>query len=169
MNSLHTYIPQDRLRALARGGNLPNRCAGSALFADISGFTPLTEALVNSLGPRRGAEELSVHLNTVYDALVGILEQHGGSVISFAGDAITCWFAEGPQPQAGQQPSAVRALSAAVQMQTAMRAFPDLAIKISISSGPARRFVVGNPDIQLLDTMAGATLREGRTRCNVFR
>ena len=37
--TLHTYLPQDRLRALARGETLPDRTTGSALFADISGFT----------------------------------------------------------------------------------------------------------------------------------
>jgi len=38
---------------------------GTVLFADISGFTPLTEALVRTLGPRRGAEELARQLNEV--------------------------------------------------------------------------------------------------------
>ena len=54
MNALATYLPQDRLRALARGEALPDRTHGAALFADISGFVPLTEALTHELGPRRG-------------------------------------------------------------------------------------------------------------------
>ena len=95
MNTLHTYLPQDRLRALARGETLPDRTTGSALFADISGFTPLTEGLRDSLGPRRGAEELTKHLDTVYTALITEIERYGGSVIGFAGDAVTCWFDEG--------------------------------------------------------------------------
>jgi predicted ATPase/class 3 adenylate cyclase len=152
MNSLSTYLPQDRLRALSRGETLPNRTRGTALFADISGFTPLTEKLTNELGPRRGVEELSSRLNQVYDALIGALEQYGGSVIGFAGDAITCWFDEQIQN------SEVRSLNSAIAMQTAMQAFPDLALKIAVASGPARRFVVGDPDIQLLDTLAGTTL-----------
>ena len=36
------YIPGDRRRALAAGVELPDRVHGAALFADISGFTPLT-------------------------------------------------------------------------------------------------------------------------------
>ena len=47
--ALSTYVPQDRLRALASRETLPDRTSGSALFADISGFTPLTEALRDSL------------------------------------------------------------------------------------------------------------------------
>ena len=49
MNNLHTYLPQDRQRALSRAEILPDHATGAALFADISGFTPLTETLTNSL------------------------------------------------------------------------------------------------------------------------
>ena len=35
----------DRCLALVQGTTLPERTRGTALFADISGFTPLTEAL----------------------------------------------------------------------------------------------------------------------------
>jgi hypothetical protein len=45
--TLHTYLPQDRLRALARGETLPDRTRGSALFADISGVTALTKSVRN--------------------------------------------------------------------------------------------------------------------------
>ena len=55
-STLSAYLPQDRRRALALGHTLPDRTHGAALFADISGFTPLTEALAQALGPRRGAE-----------------------------------------------------------------------------------------------------------------
>ena len=35
------YIPLDRRYALARGDSIPDRVTGAALFADISGYTPL--------------------------------------------------------------------------------------------------------------------------------
>src|SRR5690349_12749796 len=92
MEIFSAYIPNDRGRALARNALLPERGAGAALFADISGITPLTEALTRTLGHRRGAEELTVHLNPVYQALIQEVERYAGSVIGFAGDAITCWF-----------------------------------------------------------------------------
>src|SRR6185436_17437401 len=94
MNLLAAYLPADRLHALAGGATLPSRARGTVLFADISGFTPLTEALVRTLGPRRGAEELARQLNEVYDALIAEVDRYGGSVIGFGGDAITCWFDE---------------------------------------------------------------------------
>ena len=49
MEFLYAYIPQDRRRALTQGITLPERTTGAALFADISGFTSLTEALVRLL------------------------------------------------------------------------------------------------------------------------
>src|SRR6266436_8685690 len=92
MEGFAPYIPMDRRQALARNLALPDRSEGTALFADISGFTPLTEALTRTLGHRRGAEELTTHLNSVYRALIQEVDAYGGSVIAFAGDAITCWF-----------------------------------------------------------------------------
>jgi class 3 adenylate cyclase/tetratricopeptide (TPR) repeat protein len=172
MTTLHIYLAQDRLRVLARGESLPSRTSGSALFADISGFTALTEALRNSLGARRGAEELTRQIEAVYSALITQIELFGGSVIDFAGDSMLCWFdnlspigkdAEGLGPVAAQ-----RAVACGQALQTAMRAFASivlldqsiiaLTLKVAIASGPARRFVVGDGNIQQLDTLAGATV-----------
>ena len=153
------YIPMDRRQALARGESLPDRTRGTALYADISGFTPLTEELVRSLGPQRGAEELTRHLNAVYDALITELHNYAGSVVSFNGDAILCWF---------DGDDGARATACALAMQKAMEQFTNVSIpsggsvslgmKTSVASGPARRFLVGNPQIQIRDVLAGAIL-----------
>src|SRR5258706_8707794 len=92
MEALAAYIPIDRYLAMAGGQSLPDHSHGAVLFADISGFTLLTEALTRELGPRRGAEELTQQLNAVYGALIAEVDAYRGSVISFSGDAITCWF-----------------------------------------------------------------------------
>ena len=89
---LHAYLPQDRQRALANHSTLPDRANGAALFADISGFTALTELLREKLGARQGAEALNTQLGAVYSALITQVEKYGGSVIGFAGDAMMCWF-----------------------------------------------------------------------------
>lgn len=150
--ALHHYVPQDRLRALRRGEALPERAEGAALFADISGFTALTETLCRLDGERRGIEALSQRVNAAYDALIGEVERFGGSVIGFAGDAVTCWF----DTQDGA--ASERAAQAARAMQGAMARLPDLALKVAVASGPARRFAVGDPAIQRIDALAGATL-----------
>lgn len=167
---LAAYLPQDRVDALANGVPLPDRTDGSVLFADISGFTPLTEALTNAYGPRRGIEEVSRQINAVYDALIVAVDRFGGSVIGFAGDAITCWF--------GGQEAAPRAVACGFAQQIAMQTFralplpkgatATLAIKVAVATGPVRRFVVGDPTIQRLDTLAGATVArigEGEHLC----
>lgn len=150
--ALHHYIPQDRLHALVQGRSLPERTQGTALFADITGFTALTEALRSRHGERRGIEELMLQVNAVYGALIGGVEAQGGSVIGFAGDAITCWF-----DQADGQP-ALRAAHAARAMQAAMAPFEGLSVKLAVATGAARRFAVGDPCIQLIDSLGGATL-----------
>jgi adenylate cyclase len=168
-HTFNVYIPRDRWQALLLGELLPDRTHGSALFADISGFTPLTEALTRALGPRLGAEELTHQLNRVYDALIAEVERYDGSVIGFAGDAITCWFAGNAGDASGVAGDApLRATSCAFAMQQAMQQFKSvslpggetvaLAVKASIASGPARRFLVGNPEIQYIDALAGGTL-----------
>ena len=58
------------------------------LFADISGFTPLSIKLAE-MGPE-GAEELDRILNQFYGKLVEIIDQQGGDIIAFAGDAAIC-------------------------------------------------------------------------------
>ena len=153
MHRLGTYLPQDRLRAVQNGETLPSRTQGSAIFADISGFTPLTEKLTYTLGPRKGVEALSHQLNAVYGALIDQVEGYGGSVISFAGDSILGWFEE-----PGSASSALRAVTCAQGMQAAMREFSELSLKVVITSGPARRLVVGDPNIQVIDTLAGRTV-----------
>ena len=150
------YISRDRRRALAERVELPDRVQGAALFADISGFTPLTEALADELGPLRGAEELTVRLNLVFHAVISELDRLGGDVISFSGDAITCWLD-------GDDGS--RATACAFAMQEAMERISDvvtpaamdvrLAMKVAVAVGPARRFVVGDPELQLIDVLAG--------------
>ncbi|MBK9604417.1 MAG: tetratricopeptide repeat protein [Anaerolineales bacterium] len=134
---------------------LPDRTTGSALFADISGFTVLTESLRKALGARQGAEALSRQMEEVFSALVAEVEMYGGSVINFAGDSMLCWFDRGIHEI---QASSSSALSAAMGMQNVMQTFSNLALKVSIASGNSRRFVVGDETIQRLDVLAGATI-----------
>ena len=156
---MRCYIPTDRLRAMALGKDLPTRAHGTALFADISGFTPLTEALLNDLGPQRGPEEVTRYLNTVFDSLITRLDHYSGSTLVFSGDAITCWF---------DGDNGLRAVTCAVEMQAAMKQFVEiitpsgkkiaLAMKVGIASGRVRRFLVGDPNLRIFDILAGRTL-----------
>jgi class 3 adenylate cyclase/tetratricopeptide (TPR) repeat protein len=150
------YIARDRRRALADRVEMADRVRGAGLFADISGFTPLTEALAGELGSQRGSEELTANLDRVFHAVIAEVDAYGGDVIYFSGDAITCWID-------GDDGS--RATAAAVGIQEAMDRVgtittPNgttvrLAVKVAVAVGEARRFVVGDPTIQLIDVLAG--------------
>jgi class 3 adenylate cyclase len=60
--------------------------AAVVLFADISGFTALTE----SLGEKDpiGVETLARILNEYFGQLIDIIQEYGGDVVKFAGDAL---------------------------------------------------------------------------------
>jgi len=153
------YIARDRRWALSTHRDMPDRVEGSALFADISGFTPLTEALANELGSQRGSEELTANLGRVFHAVIEELHRRGGDVIYFSGDAITCWL---------DGDDGTRATAAGLAMQAAMAreglittpagTHVQLALKVAVAVGRARRFVVGDPQVQLIDVLAGAMI-----------
>jgi class 3 adenylate cyclase len=64
----------------------PREFLGVVLFADISGFTALTEKLALE---GNGAEKLSRKLNFLLGLLINEVETYGGDVVKFSGDAVT--------------------------------------------------------------------------------
>jgi class 3 adenylate cyclase/tetratricopeptide (TPR) repeat protein len=150
------YIAGDRRRALAAGTTLRSHVYGSALFADISGFTPLTEALAHELGSQRASEVLTGHLNRVFHAVIAELDRYGGEVIYFSGDAITCWLDEDDGSRAAATGLAMlAAIEREGRVTTPGGQEFQLALKVAAAVGTARRFVVGDPEIQYMDVLAG--------------
>lgn len=91
LHSWLSYLPPHLVTALlAYPAHVPHeqlrRTQAVALFADLSGFTPMSESL-GILGPR-GTEELSQILNRTFGAMIGIIHVYGGSIGKFAGDAL---------------------------------------------------------------------------------
>lgn len=60
--------------------------SAAVLFADISGFTSLTERLAQE-GPE-GSERLTAVLNSYFSGLIELVAAEGGDVVKFAGDAL---------------------------------------------------------------------------------
>ncbi|MFN7973970.1 MAG: tetratricopeptide repeat protein [Acidobacteriota bacterium] len=60
------------------------------LFADISGFTALTERL--QARGREGAEEMAAVVTRAFRPAIRAVERASGSIINFGGDAIFCMF-----------------------------------------------------------------------------
>lgn len=150
------YITVDRRRSLAQGRGLPDRVHGSALFLDISGFTSLTEALLAQVGTRRGADVVGEVLERVFESVLDRVHRWGGDAISFSGDAVTCWF---------DGDDGLRAAACGLQIQdvmgtvgrvpTASGGSAELRAKVAIAVGGARRFVVGDSRVQLIEVLAG--------------
>jgi hypothetical protein len=165
-HNLDAYIPGDRRRALAPGPRCPTASGARRCSRTISGFTALTETLANELGPQRGAEELTANLNRVFAPLIAEVERFGGHVIYFSGDAITCWL---------DGDDGARATACALEMQGTMGRLGEVGHAGGHESpacdegrrcgrGDARRFLVGDPDVQLIDVLAGPTDRRARDR-----
>jgi class 3 adenylate cyclase/tetratricopeptide (TPR) repeat protein len=95
LRTLASYVPVLIQRRF--GASVPSRTepvldhfAAAVLFADITGFTALTERLA-AHGPA-GAEELTRLLNAYFDQLITLILAHGGDILKFAGDAqIAVW------------------------------------------------------------------------------
>ncbi len=162
------YLPQEWREALCHGEELTEKAEGAVLYADISGYTPMAEALARVYGLRQGAEELPKVIDNIYNQLIAEVDRFHGSVIDFSGDAITCWFddhTKGVEPMAS---GCWRAAECGLAMQAAMKSINTVnipgqspiqaAAKISIATGPVRRLVVGNPAIQRFAVMAGETV-----------
>ncbi|HKC27950.1 MAG TPA: adenylate/guanylate cyclase domain-containing protein, partial [Jatrophihabitans sp.] len=150
------YLAADRRDALRAGVSIPERVRGAGLFADLSGFTPLTEAMHAEYGSSRGAEQLTAALDTIFTAVLDELHRHGGNVVYFSGDAVTCWLEGDDGRLAVACASAMQRAIGQVQeiVLPSGRTFR-IGLKITVAVGAARRFVVGDPDIQLIDVLAG--------------
>lgn len=88
---LASYVPrliQNRIIADPSPIEFPvsDELQAAVLFADISGFTRLTERLAER-GPT-GVETLARVLNEYFGQLIDIIHEYGGDVAKFAGDAV---------------------------------------------------------------------------------
>jgi class 3 adenylate cyclase len=124
------YIPPSLARALLAVPTLAplvEQFLAAVLFADISGFTPLTEALAQR--GAEGPEEMTGLLNAYFSRLIVAIEAEGGEVVKFSGDALTALFPATAEP-AGH--AARRAVQAAAAMHALMGDFATL----PTSAGP---------------------------------
>jgi adenylate cyclase len=133
------YMPLDVVRPLVDSGIEP-RPGGkltevTVMFADLPGFTELTE----QLGP--GVEP---HLTSFLTLAVSAIHAEGGTVDKFIGDAVMAiWNAPNEVPD-----HALRACRAAAAIRMAMHALPAISpdrdivrVRIGINTGTA---IVGN-------------------------
>ncbi|WP_306590307.1 adenylate/guanylate cyclase domain-containing protein [Geothrix sp. 21YS21S-4] len=109
------------------------RCEISVLFADISGFTRMSEGMEPLV--------LAAILNRTFEALTDQIFLRGGTLDKYIGDALMAFFgAPNPDPD-----HARHAVEAAAAMQATLHAlnaarpdgYPELRMRIGINSGEA--------------------------------
>jgi|GEM_PF-823924 len=118
----------------------------AVLFADVSGFTALSERLAK-LG-RIGAEEITRLLNRFFGEMINVVEERGGVLTKFSGDAMTVLFFPD-----GEANIAAHAASAALEILRRMAAYTSLEtaagevhlkLKIAVTLGEVSCGVVGD-------------------------
>jgi len=168
---LAPYVPPYILRATlrepspkppteAKTGYLP----AAVLFADVSGFTPLTEALAQK--GSEGPEEMTRLLNGYFSRMIALVEAEGGEVVKFSGDALTVIF---PALREDLGIATRRAVQAAGAMQAAMADFAtlrtsvgpvSLGMKIGVGAGEILIAQVGGVLSRWEYVIAGDPLRQ---------
>lgn len=137
--------------------NWEQRFGAVVLFADISGFTKLSEML-GSYG-KAGTEELTNLLNTFFGEMIEIVQTYGGNIAKFGGDALTILFR--------YDQAAKRALLCAFAMQEHAHNYHNtatlagklsLGMKAGLAHGSVFCTTVGDPQIRLEYIVAGTPL-----------
>ena len=161
---LTPYVPRlvvDWLRSSP--ADVAQTIDGSLVFADISGFTRLSEALARR--GKVGAELMRDALNNVFTALLDDAYDYGAGLIKWGGDAILLLF-DGADHEA-------RACRAAWEMQRTLERVGRLRapggtvalrMSVGITSGLVQFFLVGSVHRELLvggPPATGAVTMEG--------
>src|SRR5919108_1006940 len=88
---LASYVPRLIQKRVAQNpvpidSPLAQDFQAAVMFADISGFTALTERLAEK--GATGVETLARILNDYFGQLIDVVYEHGGDVVKFGGDAV---------------------------------------------------------------------------------
>lgn len=132
------------------------------LFADVSGFTAISEALGKS--GRSGTEELTTILNRYFEPMIDLIRSYGGIIGKFGGDAMTVLF---PYVEENRALVATQAVQCALDMQARMTDYKaistsagvfELAMKAGLAAGSVFSTIVGDPMVRLEYIIAGTAL-----------
>jgi class 3 adenylate cyclase/tetratricopeptide (TPR) repeat protein len=130
---------------------------GTLVFADVSGFTPLTERLARR--GKVGAEELTDTLNTVFRELLDVAGGLGGDCLKFGGDALLLLFTGPSHERRGA--AAARGMLLALQSlrrQGGSAGLSKLGMSLGVNSGVVHTFMTGESHRELL--LAGPAVSE---------
>jgi class 3 adenylate cyclase len=144
LETLASYVPPLFVRRIAADPSPvvephKEQFTAAALFADISGFTALTERLAQR-GPQ-GVEELSRLLNDYFGRLIDLIAGYGGEVVRFAGDGMLALWPTSAEPDTYQARQALlNACQCALDIQTRLKNYEVspgvvLSLRIGVAAG----------------------------------
>lgn len=157
--TVSTYLPRRLVaRQIATAGSGPwvEWVEGSLLFTDVSGSTALAERLT-ALG-REGTEIVTDTLNSYFGTLIRIIQQRGGDLLTFGGDALLVLFT-GPDHPLVATATAVQMLDEQSDFQRhvpGIGSFP-MSMHIGVASGRVALVSAGQPHALRYSAM-GATV-----------
>ena len=132
-----------------------------ALFADISGFTKLSESF--SKKGRTGSEFLAFCLNRYMELLINIIANNGGDVIKFAGDALLVIW---PQEKSDNAvTSCRRAVQCAIHIMRKLDGLEmikgrKLSVKVGLGFGKCKILLVGGKFERFECLVVGESMRQ---------
>ena len=157
---LTTYVPCHLVARLAplAGASGAVTLPAALVFADISGFTALTERLVRE-GPE-GVERMGRILNRFFDGLVSLVEAGGGEVVTFAGDGLVAMW---PADDGDLAAAATRATASSLAAQGLLEDFPAapgtvLRMKVGLGVGAVTAARVGGEEQRWEAVLSGQPL-----------
>src|SRR5262245_58213263 len=142
---------------------------GSLLFADLSGSTALAERL-GALG-REGTEMVTACLNQIFTILIQVIQDYGGDLVSFGGDALLVFFGDDRHPRTAARAalSLQEAMHGYVQEVPGIGSFP-MHLHVGVESGRVAFVSAGSAsDLQysvLGATVNGVAAAEGHAQPN---
>ncbi|MGD8287811.1 MAG: AAA family ATPase [Gemmatimonadota bacterium] len=165
-SSLLPFVPRLAVGRLVPGEERPlapraESLSGATLFVDISGYSSLVERL--SEEGSRGAERTQEILNRVFGPLASLIEEAGGEILRFPGDAALAFFAE--SDSAGTADAVRRAGVAAlraVDLLDGSSVEEDVAlrIRVAIGAGSVWAGIVGGIDGRFELLVRGAAIEQ---------
>lgn len=127
--SVSTFLPRKIIdfRLLNEKGKHPEIFPAVLLFADISGFTAMSEKFAR-LG-KQGSEEVNKIINSFFDPLIKIVYKWQGDIYRFGGDAFLSFFPE----KITTFNASERAINAAVEISKFVKAHRTTKTKLGSS------------------------------------
>ena len=142
---MHNLIPHFIHEHFSRGDRAGG-FAAATLFIDVTGFTRLTETLMQH--GKDGAETLTDALNRVFNPLVGEVYARDGWIAAFVGDAFLALFPHGDDPAGARHTAletAAQILAFFQQQGTISTRYGDFifSARIGLSDGPVQWRILG--------------------------